>query len=138
MPITIARTSPPSGLVSCSLPAACAVSGRTHDATRKAVVSITFNAARMAGYLSEIEFTSLAGFRHPSKRWVSSRRARGWPLLWSPGRDEYRFVAIRGYLVHRFRVAGFFERPVGNSVSGRALAETIVLSSARPRKRTGT
>src|SRR5215218_472646 len=75
MPITIARTSPPSGLVSCSLSAACAVSGPTLDANKKAVVRITFNVARMLSYLSEIEFTSVAGFRHPSKRRVPSRTA---------------------------------------------------------------
>src|SRR5512140_24005 len=69
MPTTRARTSPPSGLLSCSVLAAFAPPGRRPDAATKAMVRMILNARRMARYLSEIGFTSLTqGFRDPGLR----------------------------------------------------------------------
>src|SRR6266700_7481484 len=84
MPITSARTSPPSGLLSCSVLAARALSRRTPDAEIKAMVNIIFQDAGIAHFLNKIPTS-----RAPSKPPASWSRGRTYgpdaprPNLWT-------------------------------------------------------
>src|SRR5438034_5265780 len=69
MPITRARTSPPSGLLSCNVLAARALSGQTLDAQSNAMANIIFQDPSIAHSLSKFRHHPLRpNLRHPGSR----------------------------------------------------------------------
>src|SRR6266704_688533 len=109
MPITSARTSPPSGLLSCSVLAARALSRRTPDAEIKAMVNMIFQDAGIAHFLNKFPLHALRpNLRHPgveAGHMVSTRRGQTFGqralainirvLCPLPGSPFYRALSLR-------------------------------------------
>src|SRR5450755_2213314 len=120
MPMTRARTWPPSGLLSCNGLAARALSRSTLDADSKAMATNIFQDPNIAHSLSKFRitrFVQTSDMLGQKKDKVPDApqpnfRTRTWANTRSSLARLARFTACE---VHRLPLAGFFDRPVGAS-----------------------
>src|SRR5690348_15098404 len=115
MPMTRARTSPPSGLLSCNVLAARARSRQRLDAASNTMANIIFQGPSIAHSFKFGIIRVVQKLHHPgSQGRIRGPDAPGPKLGW---RSEQRFVVAAPDEVHRLPLAAFFARPVGASAS---------------------